>query len=114
MIQKIGIDITCNKRYKVFIKTNKLDKILSSKEIVIYNQITNDSRKIEYIASRFASKEALYKAYGKTFSFNEVSVLNKEDGTPYFEAEFLKELIVFLSISHEKDNSIAFVIIERA
>ena len=77
MIKGIGTDITDNNRFKDFINdSKKIVRLLSSKEIEKFNLISNDERKIEYMASRFAAKEALFKASNKKFNMNEVSILN--------------------------------------
>lgn len=79
----------------------------------------------EYLASRFAAKEAVFKALAhltkdKTFDFRIVETLNYEDGSPYvnitpvleglMKEAGVKRLIV--SITHEKDYAGAFVIAE--
>lgn len=109
---KIGIDITDNKRFLTYINDEKkYSKILSKDEINVYKRFTSDKRKVEYIASRFACKEALYKAINIKFSLPDVSVLNYEDGTPYIKQNFCNKTIS-VSISHETDYSIAMVLIE--
>ncbi|MDD3170907.1 MAG: holo-ACP synthase [Bacilli bacterium] len=114
MIEKIGVDISKNERFRDFIfDAKKYGKILSPQEIVIFNGFDLEKRRIEYLASRFSGKEALYKAYNKKFSFDKVSILNDETGAPYIEADFLNEYIIHISLSHEIDNSIAFVILEK-
>lgn len=58
----IGIDIVENIRM-----SNKdvsfIKRILSEKEYNIYIKFSNEDRKISYLASRFASKEAIFKVY---------------------------------------------------
>ena len=109
---KIGVDITYNKRFVAFINDEKkYSKILSSKEIEVFNKISNDKRKLEYIASRFAAKEAIFKAINNKASFREISILNNEDGSPYVEQSFTN-CVIRISLSHETDYSIAFVIID--
>ena len=94
MIEKIGVDISENSRFIDIVKDKKhYEKILSPK--------------------CFSAKEALFKACNKKFNFNEVSILNHEDGSPYIEANFLDGYITHVSISHEKAYSIAFVILEQ-
>lgn len=111
MIKGIGTDITDNNRFKDFINdSKKIVRLLSSKEIEKFNLISNDERKIEYMASRFAAKEALFKASNKKFNMNEVSILNDEAGRPFVESE-IDFNNVYLSISHERQFSIAFVVI---
>ena len=114
MIEKIGVDISANSRFFEMIQDKKhYEKILSIDEIKIFEGFLHDKRKIEYIASRFSAKEALFKAYNKKFNFNEVSILNYEDGSPYIKANFLNDYVTHISLSHEKEYSIAFVILEK-
>ena len=108
MIKGIGTDIVDNMRFSdpdKFIK-----KILSEKEIERYNKISSIDSKRCYIGVRFAAKEALYKA-GLIYTFNQISILNKENGAPFVEAPNI-DGIIHISLSHEKQYSIAYVIYE--
>ncbi|MDD4388693.1 MAG: 4'-phosphopantetheinyl transferase superfamily protein, partial [Bacilli bacterium] len=59
-MRNIGIDIVENKRFNAFIDNpRKYSRILSAKEKDLFVQITNKSRKLEYLAGRFAAKEAV-------------------------------------------------------
>jgi holo-[acyl-carrier protein] synthase len=114
-MKNIGIDIVQNGRFKdALYDEKKYSRFLSPKEIAIYQDFTSEKRKLEYLASRFAAKEALIKALSKTnisFNYRDVSVLNDENGAPYIEFAFKNDLYVLVSISHSEDNSIAFVIL---
>ncbi len=112
MIKNIGVDIVEISRFEKFVLEEKsINRFLSILEIEKFNEISNIKRKQEYMASRFACKEALIKASGISFTFNEVSILNDEKGAPYIESkiDFGK---VFISISHSNENAVAFVVIE--
>ncbi len=107
----IGIDIVENARMHGkdidFIK-----RILSEKEFVIYSNYSNEQRKIEYLSSRFAAKEALFKAYkkgDKNLNYNDISILNDEVGAPYIEINDCLIDTLEVSISHEKNYSVAIV-----
>jgi holo-[acyl-carrier protein] synthase len=75
------------------------------------------------LAARFAAKEALIKAIGKrcAVAFSDIEIINSETGDPsirprgnlrtYFENENVRHAHV--SLSHEDDYSIAFVIVEK-
>ena len=76
------------------------------------------------LAARFAAKEAFGKALGTGlhgFSLKEIAVLNDENGKPEMEllgraAEALVKYggkHVHVSLSHERDNALAMVVIER-
>jgi len=74
------------------------------------------------LAIRFAAKEALIKALGgDLFRLKEIEVLNRPDGSPFINlGEKLKEILsikgvkkIHLSMSHEREFGIAFVVTER-
>ena len=99
----IGCDIVENKRLE---KKDKrfLDLVLTKKEQEEYKK-----RGLSYLCGRFAAKEAIMKALPNTknYHFLDFEVLNKEDGSPYCVGkDFIK-----LSISHEKDYTMAIAII---
>lgn len=109
-MEKIGVDIVKNSRFYEFIDDyRKLGRILSNQELEFYSLINNEKRKLEYIASRFASKEALYKA-GITNNFNNISILNDDSGKPYVLCDTNKQIEI--SLSHEDEYSIAFVLVK--
>ncbi|MCF0114231.1 MAG: holo-ACP synthase [Erysipelotrichaceae bacterium] len=100
----IGIDIVDIRRLNVQ-DERLVAKVLSDEEIEVFNQLS-DRRKAEFLAGRFAVKEALYKA-GCRLGFKEVTCLNDETGKPYLNIEN-----TMVSISHEKDYCTAMVVIE--
>ena len=121
----IGVDIIYNKRIKNFIKNKKfISRAFSKKEILNSKKILN---KINYLSKRFAAKEALAKALGTGFrdglNLKDIEILNDKNGKPYYlVTNKLKDLIkkrkkvknfnLFLSISDEKEYSIAFTTIQ--
>lgn len=109
--ESIGIDLVENHRFDAFIDDyRKLKRILSLQEIEVFQTFTNNSRKLEYLASRFAAKEALIKA-GLQFNYSEVSILNHENGAPYVVGPF--QVDVMISLSHTEAMSVAFVIAKK-
>ena len=79
------------------------------------------------MAKRFAAKESFSKSLGtgigKSINFKDIEILNDKLGKPYyFISPKIKKLIkkkkkitnfqLFLSISDEKDYSVAFTIIK--
>lgn len=103
MIKGIGIDIVDLKRID-----NKIaKKILSLAE---YNQyeVLNEERKKEYLAGRFAVKEALFKASGENIDYKQISIINNKYGKPILNYENS-----FLSISHDGDYVCAVVVLEE-
>jgi len=112
MIKNIGVDIIEISRFEKFVLEEKyIKRFLSSLEIKRFEEISHLEKKKEYMASRFACKEALIKATGINFVYNQVSILNDELGAPFVQSEidFGK---VFISLSHSNKDAIAFVVIE--
>jgi holo-[acyl-carrier protein] synthase len=114
MITGTGIDIVNIKRIKKSL--NKygekfIQKILSDKEIKDIPTVKRE----EFIAGRFAAKEALVKASGIAPAFNTITILNDANGKPdivELPADIPHKKI-HLSISHDSDYATAFVIIEE-
>jgi len=122
----IGVDIIKNKRIKLLIKNKSfIKKIYSNNEIKFSKNIKN---KVNYFAKRFVAKEALSKAFGTGFrnnlNFKDIEILNDELGKPYyFLSKKIKKIAYkkfrinnlnyFLSITDEKDYSIAFTILQK-
>lgn len=126
MIYGIGIDI---------VELNRIEKILErSPDSFIQRILTpyeqellpsGGRRRIEYLAGRFAVKEAAAKALGtgigKNFSFLDGEVRKNEMGKPFllFSENTRKSLNLddsfqaHLSISHSKEYAIAQVVIEK-
>ena len=121
----IGVDIIQNKRLKnlIFSKTF-LSRTFSKNEIKISKKI---SSKTNYFSKRFAAKEAFAKSIGTGFrdnlNFKDIEILNDKKGKPFYlkskkidtivKKKFkIKNFNLFLSISDEKDYSIAFTIIQ--
>jgi len=121
----IGVDIIDNARIKNSIKNkNFLRKVYGSQELLKSKKIFN---KTNYFAKRFAAKESLSKAIGTGFkdglNFKDIQILNDKIGKPYYlldkklknfikKKKKLKDFILFLSISDEKNYSVAFTIIQ--
>ena len=121
-----GVDIIKNSRINNSLKTKGfLNRIFTEKEI---QQGTKLKNKINFYAKRFAAKEAFVKAIGTGFrsdiNFIDIEIKNYKNGKPYISLSkklnnFLKKKFkiqkykVFLSLSDEKDYSIAFVVIDK-
>ena len=100
----IGCDILENKRLKdkdiEFVKL-----ILKGNELEEYK-----SRGQSYLYGRFAVKEAIMKALPNTknYSFLDFEILTNSDGSPYV----VNYPNIKISISHEKEYTMAVAIIE--
>lgn len=113
MIKGIGTDIVKVSRMNFDIAK----RILSESEFAKYQSFSSDARKQEFLAGRFAIKEAISKALSHIdfeLSFNELEIKNNEFGQPYLICHKLNHYVFSLSISHESDYAIGFCIIEDA
>lgn len=110
MIIGIGCDIIKIERITKYLNKNISLNFLTDNELKICNQFSL-SRKAEWIAGRFAAKEAIYKACHNSINCTiyDFEVLQNDDGSPYCKIE---NYIVHLSISHEKEYAIAYAIVE--
>ncbi len=122
----IGVDIVKNKRMHSSIKSKSfINRIFSKNEILISEKFIN---KTNYFSKRFAAKEAFVKALGTGFreglNFKDIQIVNDKLGKPYYlidskiknliqKKKKIKNFNLFLSISDEKDYSIAFTIIQK-
>ena len=122
----IGVDIIQNSRIKKAIKNKSFVSRIFSK-----SEITNSKKKnnkTNYFAKRFAAKEAFIKSIGigfrKGINFKDIYVINDKFGKPNIKfSNKVNNLIVkklktrnfdiFLSLSDEKNYSIAFVVIQK-
>lgn len=103
MIIGVGTDIVENAR----VNSKIAKRVLTENEYSVYLE-KHDDLKSEYLASRFAAKEAIVKATNKLYTINQIEILNQADGKPYSNIEGIE-----LSISHEKNYSVAFAIYQK-
>lgn len=117
MIKGIGIDITELNRIEALIqrKPTFINRILTQKEKQAYFQLSN-KRKTEFLAGRFAAKEAFSKAYGTGIgahlSFLDIEIEKDPSGKPIIVKPI--NAGVHLSITHSKEYALAQVIIEES
>ena len=121
-----GVDIIKNSRINNSLKIKGfLNRIFTEKEIQQGKKLKN---KINFYAKRFAAKEAFVKAIGTGFrsdiNFIDIEIKNYKNGKPYIllskklniflQKKFkIQKYKVFLSLSDEKDYSVAFVVIDK-
>ena len=121
----IGVDIVENKRLKKSIKNKSFISRLFTLLEIKNSRLVKD--KSIYFSKKFAAKESFSKALGTGFrkglNFKDVEILNDNLGKPYFrfnnktkkiisKSLKVKNFDIFLSISDEKEYSIAFTIIQ--
>ena len=121
----IGVDIVKNKRIGLSIKNKDfINRTFGKNEILISKKINS---KTSYFSKRFAAKEAFAKALGTGFrnglNFKDIEVINDKLGKPFYiislkiknlikKKKKIKDFNLFLSISDEKEYSVAFTIIQ--
>lgn len=121
MIIGIGTDIIEIHRIEKAIKRTPglLENIFTQEEI----KSAGEGRRIESLAGYFAAKEAMGKALGtgvRGFSLKDIEVYKDSLGKPHIQALGRAENIcvlkgvkkIHLSISHSKENAIAFIVLE--
>ena len=124
MIAGIGTDITEVKRFEKWVKNPEmLERFFNEKERSFAG---SDSAKCQHYAVRFAAKEAFSKALGTGitgFQLKDVYITNDSEGKPLLNIEGsalsqMKERLgdcnAFMTLSHEKEYAVAFVILESA
>src|SRR5690625_988867 len=87
MISGIGIDIVELDRMDEAAKRKPrfIDRILTENERKIYDSYDQARRKLEFLAGRFAAKEAFAKAAGTgigKLSFQQIEILPEKTGAP--------------------------------
>ena len=122
----IGVDIVNNRRIQPLIENqNFIRRTFGPNEIKFSKNKVN---RVNFYAKRFAAKEALSKSFGTgirdNLSFKDIEILNDKMGKPFFykskkidkiiKKKFkIKKYDLFLSLSDEKDHSIAFTILVK-
>jgi len=112
----IGTDIVKIDRIKNLSNDdNFLSKIFTDKELEYCNQYSD---RVIHLSGKYAAKEAVKKALLSAkltdhISMKNIEVLNNNDKSPYIHFLTVKDVKCNVSISHDGDYAIAFVIIEK-
>jgi len=121
----IGVDVIENQRIKRLIDKKVFIRRTFGKNEIKFS--IKNPNKVNYFAKRFAAKEAFAKSLGTGFRNNlnlkDIEIFNDNVGKPYFHmSQKIKKIIykkfktkkfdLFLSISDEKDYSVAFTILQ--
>ncbi len=107
MIVGVGNDIVEIKRF------NQVNERFSDRVLTEFEKRTALSN--QYLAGRFSSKEAFFKALGTGIqSFQDLSIINSESGKPqiWFHKDFGNFNFAHISISHDK-FAFTCIILER-
>lgn len=123
MIAGIGTDIADIRRFEKWVRNpDMLKRFFNEKEL---SSAKSESAKCQHYAARFAAKEAFSKALGTGiygFELKDVYITKDSEGKPLLNIEgaalsLMKERLgqcrAFVSLSHEKEYAIAFVILEK-
>lgn len=118
MIKGIGIDIIELDRIRKSMERNGRleERILTQNEKAFFDQLTNNRRKVEYLAGRFAAKEAFAKATGKGIGelrFQDIEVVTDVNGAPGIKVRQFQDSTILISITHSRDYAVAQVVIEE-
>lgn len=115
MITGIGLDIVELERVaKLDERSDKFRlRILSTRELALYDKLPGH-RKIEFLAGRFAAKEAFAKARGTGIGegcrFGQIEILPEPSGKPVLHFDG-GQVTGFVSITHTRTVAAAQVII---
>ncbi|MER2292752.1 MAG: holo-ACP synthase [Aerococcus urinaeequi] len=117
MIIGLGTDLVETARIKEAIANNSrfVGKLLTENELSTYTDILNEKRRVEFVAGRWAAKEAFAKAYGTGISsqlhFHDIEVSNDDQHKPLIICNKVTSPI-HVTISHTDHYATATVIIE--
>jgi len=118
MIAGSGVDnVELTRIADAMVRTSKfISRVLTPYERIKFDSLQSENRRIEFLAGRWAAKEAFAKALGTGFGsqldFQDLEVENDELGKPFFRKHPYDGL-AHLSISHSKLEAVAFVILEK-
>lgn len=111
MIVGIGCDIVEVERIHRLMTKGLANKLLTKREMELFVSLS-EQRKVEWLAGRFAAKEAIFKALPKGIvtTISQIEVDCDEDGKPCC---FSPNVKIHISISHESSYAIAYAICEQ-
>lgn len=122
MIAGIGTDIAKVSRFEKWVRNPGMtERFFNPKE---FSSAGSEASRCQHYAARFAAKEAFSKALGtgiSGFDLKDVYITNDSEGKPLLNIEgaalsLMKERLgecrAFVSLSHEKEYAIAFVVLE--
>lgn len=109
-MKDVGIDIVEIERVEKALSDSFLRKVLSASELE-RTKTMKPFRLVEFVAGRFAAKEAIIKCLSDYDSpvMSELDITNNENGKPEIH---YKDYKILLSISHEKTYAVAIAMLE--
>ena len=114
----IGTDILKVSRIKALIDQKEekfLNKIFTKEEISYCNSYLEPE---VHFSGKYAAKEAVKKALLSSdlieqISLKSIKILNRDNKAPYVVIDNIMDLNCNVSISHEEEYAIAFVLIQK-
>jgi holo-[acyl-carrier protein] synthase len=118
--ESIGIDLVETERIRQILKKYGMrfvNRILGQQELLTYSKRGD---KANYLAGRFAAKEAVIKSLGRFLkdrpAYNVIQIINDDSGNPLLNdtgviSEKIKNKRCLISISHERHYATAVSII---
>ena len=122
MITGIGIDIIEISRMERWLENSKLlERYFHGDELQF--AFSRSKNAAQSLAARFAAKEAFGKALGTglaQIALKDIMVLNRENGKPYIHLKDTAQKAfeksgaakAHISLSHERENAIAMIVLE--
>lgn len=115
VIVGIGIDIVELERIAHSMKNDRfIERLLTEREQTLAKTYETP-RRVEFVAGRFAAKEAYAKAVGtgiaRGLSWRQIEILPDDTGRPHVSAPYPGR--IHISISHSEQYAVAQVIIEE-
>ena len=119
MILGIGIDIVSVDRVQ-YITAEHGERFQGRILTMVEQSHLPQVNTAEYMAGRFAAKEAVIKALGvKHIGLNDIEILNDDNGKPFIsncsnlsQKAGLADVTLHISISHERDYAVGMAILE--
>ena len=106
-MQGVGIDIV--KISRINLDEKLINRILHKREIDILNEHNSGPSKKQFLAGRWAIKEAIFKTgQFSHLNFNEINIQYNEKKQPMIDKCDKK---IFLSISHEAEYAVGLAIL---
>ena len=110
MVFGTGVDnVELSRIQKALTRSERfVEQVLTAVELEKYNSFQSTARKTEFLAGRWAAKEAFSKALG----MHDLEIKNDELGKPFFTKHPFDGQ-VHLSSSHSNLEAVAFVVLEK-
>lgn len=126
VIVGIGMDLVDTSQIEQMLHKESrpfIQSLLTSREMDIVEKVGDERRRAEWIAGRYAAKEALLKALGlqrgEGIGMQDIEVLPESSGRPYchLSAHVIQRIgfpvVCNLTITHTASTAGAMVVVER-